>query len=942
MRHNSRTGDRTLRRLPWQSGLLAAALAITTGAQAQVAFTEDFTGGVSTAGFTVVQNDGTCSWSIGNPNNRIITGAGFDADFAIFDSDFCGSSAGAADASLVSPAFDASSGNLLLTFDQQYRTCCGSTADVDVWDGSVWTNVYSLNTVSTGYPNPAVSESINITAAAGGSATAQVRFRYTGDWDYWWALDNISVEAVACLYPSDLAITGITVDGAMISWTDNGSAAYEWAITTGPVPDGTNEVVTGDGSDLNVTGLSSGTPYTAYVRSDCGGDLSPWSTGVSFTTGISNDDCDGAIALTVNPDDGCASTTAGTVAGATASGVASTCFGTADDDVWFSFVATAETQVISLLNVTGSTTDMYMALYEGSCGNLTLVPNSCTDPNTMNIGGLTIGNTYYLQVYTYTSTPGQTSAFDVCVGLPPLPPANDECAGAIEVPVNDNYDCEQTVAGTVAGATNSNITTTCGGTADDDVWFTFTATSDMHRIILTNTGGSTSDMYMAVWEGACGDLTLVPGSCSDPETLNISGLTPGNTYYLQVYTWTSTAGQTSTFDVCIGTAPTTADDYCNTLDFAIDVEPICNVTFAGINNDSPSEVNGSPALEDFTDLPAASVAAGQTYPISVTGNTNGPYTTYVTAFFDWDQNNIFETAVEIGSITNEVCSTVITADVVVPANAVPGTTRMRVVKNYFISPTDPCATYNFGQGEDYNVDVTSDVVEYCDSLTYEFDVEPICNVTFAGIDNTSSSEINGSPELEDFTTTPPAMVIQGQTYPISITGATGGNWIDYITAFFDWDQDGTFETVEELGFIENDDCTVPLTANITVPMDAMVGNTRMRLVKNYDESPLEPCATYGYGQGEDYTVTVDLFIGISSDAASGMSLMPNPAHDRIALVSPNGSATQAKVYDMVGHLVMNTGNVDAINIANLAPGSYILIAQDAAGTDLAHLRFVKQ
>src|SRR5690606_32523811 len=131
--------------------------------------------------------------------------------------------------------------------------------------------------------------------------------------------------------------------------------------------------------------------------------------------------CADAIALTVNPDYDCGTVTSGTVAGATDSGVSgSGCFGTDDDDVWYSFEATATEHRVSLINVAGSTIDMYHAVYDATpgCGALTAAV-ICSDANTSNLTGLTIGNTYYVQVYTWTSTGGQTSTFDICVGTPP-------------------------------------------------------------------------------------------------------------------------------------------------------------------------------------------------------------------------------------------------------------------------------------------------------------------------------------------------------------------------------------------------------------------------------------------------------------------------------------------------------------------------------------------
>lgn len=100
-----------------------------------------------------------------------------------------------------------------------------------------------------------------------------------------------------------------------------------------------------------------------------------------FTTIITNDECSGAIALTVNPDSNCTYVTPGTITGATDSGTSSDCGGTADDDVWFSFVATDTLQRISLENITGSTSAISTWRWTGDCGSMTVVPNGCSDPN---------------------------------------------------------------------------------------------------------------------------------------------------------------------------------------------------------------------------------------------------------------------------------------------------------------------------------------------------------------------------------------------------------------------------------------------------------------------------------------------------------------------------------------------------------------------------------
>lgn len=409
---------------------------------------------------------------------------------------------------------------------------------------------------------------------------------------------------------------------------------------------------------LNMAGTLQFGPYVnatdvVITINDDNDDDSCTVTSSTITQSIcppANDECGAAITLTVNADYACGTVTSGTVAGATNSGV-DVCGGTEDDDVWYSFMATATEHRVSLINIAGSTTDMYHAVYDATpgCGALT-TSVICNDGNTSNLTGLTIGNTYFVQVYTWTSTPGQTSTFDVCVGTPPscsapasltasnqtetsadlgwtengtatawdiewgtvgftatgVPnientatnphalggltastsydfyvradcgagdtsawtgpytfvtaspaPANDDCSGAEALTVNADYSCAVVTSGTVAGATDSGQDdVACYGTPNNDVWYSFTATATAHRVSLTNKAGSPTDMYMAFYDATpgCGSLgTSI--LCSDPDTANLTGLTIGTTYLVQVYTYSSSSGATTTFDICVGTPP---------------------------------------------------------------------------------------------------------------------------------------------------------------------------------------------------------------------------------------------------------------------------------------------------------------------------------------------------------------------------------------------------
>ncbi|MDO1500252.1 T9SS type A sorting domain-containing protein [Winogradskyella maritima] len=367
----------------------------------------------------------------------------------------------------------------------------------------------------------------------------------------------------ACAYFGDYSVlVGLNVnDGYEFSVSSGGF------ITLVSNADGTTVLSSGS-TPIQWTATSTSVQIHVNIDSSCGTDTSCHTISYQNLTPPpppdppANDECVDAIVLTVNSDDNCTSTASGTVLGATDSGVTgSGCFGTADDDVWFSFEATATSHDIALLNISGGTADLYHALYDGASGCTSLgTAIKCSDPNSSTTDNLVIGNTYYLQVYSYTSSAGQTTAFDVCVSTtppPPDPPANDDCGNAIALTVNPDVSCSNSTSGTVAGATDSGVSGSgCFGTDDDDVWFSFVATNTEHTINLLNITGNTTDMYHAIYDGVSGCATLGAAlKCSDPNASVTSGLTIGNTYLVQVYSYTSTPDRDTTFDICVGTLP---------------------------------------------------------------------------------------------------------------------------------------------------------------------------------------------------------------------------------------------------------------------------------------------------------------------------------------------------------------------------------------------------
>ena len=137
------------------------------------------------------------------------------------------------------------------------------------------------------------------------------------------------------------------------------------------------------------------------------------------------------------------------------------------------------------------------------------------------------------------------------------------------------------------------------------------------------------------------------------------------------------------------------------------VEPITLVKFSNINQSSSASLS-SIAHENYTAV-VGNVSPGITYPITLKGNTDGTYTTYLRVCIDWNKNNSFADAGEsydCGTIYNStgIDAVQLVANITIPAAQSTGAVRMRVTKK-FNSYSAPCNTSGFGQSEDYTLQV---------------------------------------------------------------------------------------------------------------------------------------------------------------------------------------------------------------------------------------------
>lgn len=238
---------------------------------------------------------------------------------------------------------------------------------------------------------------------------------------------------------------------------------------------------------------------------------------------------------------------------------------------------------------------------------------------------------------------------------------------------------------------------------------------------------------------------------------------------------------------------------------------------------------------------------------------------------------------------------------------------------------------------------TSGFEPYCGPLAFTSTVEPITHVMFAGIDNATSASTDSAPH--ELFLDVEGDVTAGSSYDITLKGNTAGNYTNRFAVFIDWNQDGMFEGENEIIQIEQtienstgeDDIAAMQT--ITVPEDAMEGETRMRIKKIFGETNyLDPCSGASYGQAEDYTLTVSA-MSVNDVAFNGVSVYPNPVKD--VLYIQGMDVKQVQIFNALGQSMRVQMSNNAINVNDLAAGYYVLRVVDNKGV-VKTTKFVKK
>ena len=220
-------------------------------------------------------------------------------------------------------------------------------------------------------------------------------------------------------------------------------------------------------------------------------------------------------------------------------------------------------------------------------------------------------------------------------------------------------------------------------------------TASTATISWNNIPSATYDIrYRIVGETAWTDIIGLSSTNNNLTTLSAS-----TNYEIQVRSNCGTNNSAYSSSLSFSTL---AVSYCTANGNSTNDEYIGNVTFGTINNTTNAGTGG---YSDFTSTISTNVIKNASYDIFVTKVWSGTlFNEAIAAWIDYNKDGVFDDVTEriLNSPSNQ--TTPVSTNITIPNTASLGTTRMRVILRYNVSPSS-CGSFDFGEVEDYSINI---------------------------------------------------------------------------------------------------------------------------------------------------------------------------------------------------------------------------------------------
>lgn len=307
-------------------------------------------------------------------------------------------------------------------------------------------------------------------------------------------------------------------------------------------------------------------------------------------------------------------------------------------------------------------------------------------------------------------------------------------------------------------------------------------------------------------------------------------------------------------------------------------------------------------VQNLTNL-SVTLVANNTYQLSVHfGTCNGNYPGAGEVWIDYDQSNSFDITESVGTWTGTPPVAVSVFNITIPAGAVNGPTRMRVMQREgaMSTPLDPCATFTWGSVMDFTVNIQGglDCSAYPGDETSDAIVVPALPYTTTG-DNSycygNHNTVYVSPDVY-YLVLPSA---QSASIRASLCGSSFDTFISAV------DPQGNV-------LAYNDDATN------CAPQSEMVIPTAG------EDSVYVIVEGWGNNAGAYTLQLMEQFVGVEEYGQTAYTLYPNPAQE--FFTAQGATSATVQIMDVTGAVidVITDYNGTPVQTGTYAPGIYFV------------------
>ncbi len=185
-------------------------------------------------------------------------------------------------------------------------------------------------------------------------------------------------------------------------------------------------------------------------------------------------------------------------------------------------------------------------------------------------------------------------------------------------------------------------------------------------------------------------------------SVSISNLNKGTEYFFAVYEYNTGDNCYNTTELT-GNLTTTGVSYCASQGNSVNDEWMNQVVIGTINNTSGANGGYADFTSMSTDLPIGGSETVTLYP-AWSGTV---YDEGFAIWIDYNKDGDFEDSGELVYTHDKSQNTSVSGTINIPSSVEPGETVMRITMQYNTIPANPCGTYNYGETEDYTVNIVN-------------------------------------------------------------------------------------------------------------------------------------------------------------------------------------------------------------------------------------------